>query len=183
MMLIEHPDGRREIVNAPIENGGPAGYPGATIINADVAPHPHHLALIQGDGTWAIPVDVAERWARERIEDDAEEMTLAQFRRIRRQMATVLLWNEVQRLKLATGNFTNLSLAEKARQFPTLAALAQQSGSTIPASAAAVESRLWDRVRRMALAEAKLLLAHDSVRNAATPEAKIAAAEAVEWKE
>lgn len=126
-----------------------------------------------------------ETWALDKLEKDADDMALHEMRGLRRQVATAMLWNEVQRLKQSvdTGTFNTLSALEKAKRFPTLSALVQLSGNGISAVATAVENRLWNRVRRMALAEAKMLLARDAVRAAATRESKLAAADAVLWTE
>jgi hypothetical protein len=88
----------------------------------------------------------------------------------------------VQRLKLmqATGNIP-ADATERAKQLPFLMALVQESGNTLTQVATAIENRLWDRVRRMAIAEARLLLGHDAVRAAATTDEKITAAASIDW--
>lgn len=124
----------------------------------------------------------AQAWALEKIEDDAERATSTQVRRLRRQVAVMELWNEVQRLKLmqATNNIP-ADLTERAKQLPFIMALVQQSGNTLTQVATAIENRLWDRVRNMAAAEAKLLLGHDNVRAATTVQGKVDAANNIIW--
>lgn len=116
-----------------------------------------------------------EAWALEKIEEDAEVKTGTQVKRLRRHIGMVMLWQEVQLLKMST-DFSTLTTLQKAQRFPTLAALAQETGNSILTVATAVENRLWDRIRKMAVTQAKLLVARDAIRSAATKDDKIAAA-------
>jgi hypothetical protein len=136
--------------------------------------------------TFSIPnpePTLAEKIALNKIEKDAEDVSLSTFRHFRRQIAVMILWQEIQRLKLsnATGNYTTLTGTDRAKQFPTLSALAQVYGTTVPVVATAAESRLQDQVYKMVMFEAKLMFAQDQIKAAATAEEKIAAAN-VTWE-
>jgi hypothetical protein len=175
MILIEQ-DGRRQLV-ASLD-----GYDGATVIADNVSvPQWANVDNIKDDGT--ADIIAAETYALGKIEADAETASFGEFPKLRRQIAVVLLWHEIQRLKLsnATGNIP-ADLTERRKQFPTLMALVALSGNTLTQVATAAENRLWDRVRRMALWEAKLMLADDAVRASATAAGKVAAAN-VTWSE
>jgi hypothetical protein len=126
----------------------------------------------------------ADKVARAKLDKDAQEVSIKTFRDFRGQVAVMMLWTEVQRLKLSnsTGNFAGLSALEKGKQFPTLWALSETYGTTIPNVATAVETRLFEQVKSLVLLEAKLLYAQDQIAAATTPEAKLAAAENVVWQ-
>lgn len=125
----------------------------------------------------------AERWAVEKIERDAEAASATEIQGLRRRIAISSLWEQIQRLKLAqaTGNIP-ADLTERRKQFPTLMALVVLTGKTLGIVAQEAESRLWERVRRSALIEAKLMLAHNAVRAASGVAEKLAAANVV-WED
>lgn len=175
MFLILH-EGRQQLVSS-LE-----GYDGAQVIAQDVVEPPEFISAEELDQTGAAPLAKVEEWALNRIESDAESASLGQVQRLRRQVAISFLWQEVQRLKLmqATNNIPADPL-ERAKQLPFLSALVQQSGNTLSQVATAIENRLWDRVRRMAVAEAKLILGHDAVRSASTVQDKMTAATSIDW--
>ncbi len=126
----------------------------------------------------------AEVRALEIIEGGANREADNTISHLRRQIAIDRAWNEIQRLKLAqaTGNIPT-DLTERRKMFPTLMALVVLSGNTLAAVSTAMEMRLWERVKRMAVIEARLLRGHDAVRSATTPEAKIQAAKNSDWSD
>ena len=126
----------------------------------------------------------AEEWALQKVEEQAEKVNEQTIRKVRRQIAIDRLWNELQRLKLAqaTGNIPT-DTTERRKMFPTLMALSLLKGRTLNSVATAVEARLWDRVRKTALYEAKLLIAHDNIKAATTIDDKIAASQNITWDE
>jgi hypothetical protein len=124
---------------------------------------------------------LAEKVAFQRLERAAQEVSLKTFDNFRRQIAVMILWTEVQRLKAGAAAFSSLSGLEQARQYPTLWALSQVYSSTIPAVATAAEARLQPAVQEMVMYEAKLMFAEDQIKAATTVEAKLAAAE-IQWK-
>lgn len=174
--LIESPDGTERNLVPSLD-----GYEGWTVLDPDA---PEEIEFKIWDGQALVDdVPAAEAWALDRLERDAEEATGNEVSRLRRQVAITFLWHEVQRLKLAnsTGNVP-ADLTERRKQFPTLMALVALSGKTLTQVATAAENRLWDQVRRMALWEAKLMMAEDNVKIKATVAEKIAASE-VSWVE
>ena len=133
----------------------------------------------------AIPVNDVEAMAIAAIDSAAEETSEQIITQFRRQCMILNLWEELQRLKLAnaiTGYMAGIDINERRKQFPGLMALVALSGNTITQVAAAVDNRLWERVRTIHLAHAKLMLAHDAVKAATTAAAKKAAADAVDWE-
>jgi hypothetical protein len=147
----------------------------------DAAKHDPDAELV--NDAWEVPLAKAEEKALELVEAAADEAAAGQVARLRRQVAMAKLWDEVQLLKLyqELGRIAALDAIERRKRFPFLMAIVEQSGNTITQVATAIENRLSSRVWAMALAEAKLLLAHDAVRAAATSDEKIAAAMAVNW--
>lgn len=126
----------------------------------------------------------AELYALEMIEVEADQKTGDAVSRLRRQLSIDRTWNEIQRLKLAQAtNNIPADLTDRRKMFPTLMALAALTGNTLAAVATSLESRLWDRVKRMALIEARLLQGHDAVRAATTVEQKIQAAKNADWSD
>lgn len=124
----------------------------------------------------------AEAWALAQVEDDADQASAGDVGHIRRQVAITAIWHEVQLLKLAqaTGNLP-ADAASRRKMLPTLMALVALTGNSLAQVSASMEARFWDRVRRVAIWEAKALLARDSVRAAQGVDAKMAAVEAVNW--
>lgn len=124
----------------------------------------------------------AEQTALAKVEAEAEQSS--PISRQHRAGVILSLWDELQRLKLAnlvTGGVPS-TVEERRKAFPGLMALVALSGKNLPTVAAEVELRLWDRVRKLHLDHAKLMLAHDEIRAATTAEAKLAASQ-VNWAE
>lgn len=176
MILIEF-NGERQLVES-LE-----GYEGATIIAENVpAEGTSPLDEIQDDGSWGIPLSKAEAFALDKIDQDADEVSLAQLKNARRQMLVMILWQEVQRLKLANAvNKVPTDALERAKQFPMTTAIAEVYEVTLAQAATAIENRFWDRIKRLVMAEAKTQKAREAVQAATSAEEKIAAAEAVDW--
>ncbi len=130
----------------------------------------------------APPVTFAEAIALERVEADAEKNTGDTVRRLRRQIAVDRLWQEIQLHKIAVFvNAVPTTILGRRKMFPTLSVIAALKSETIETVAPIMEARLWERVKRMTVIEARLYQAHDSVREATTAEGKIAAAENASW--
>jgi hypothetical protein len=176
MTYIVEKDGERIAVES-LE-----GYEGYAI----VAQHEGELPEYHNVENGQIVEDMvaAEDAALKHIDRQAEQVTLEQVEDYRRQIAISILWQELQRLKIANAaNMVPGDIEERRKQYPCLEALVFESGATLQQVAVAVEARLWDRVRNMALIEARLLLAHDAVREADTAQAKLDVARNVNWSE
>lgn len=126
-----------------------------------------------------------EQYALKLIDSKADSFILREGEPLGQQIALVLLWGELQRLKLAnsTGNFVNLTPLEKAKQFPTLTALAKESNNSITNSARAIEDKLWDKIQKIATAQAKLLLARDAIKSAQTTDDVLSVVDDINWEE
>ena len=158
------------------------GHEDAQLIETLNDDPPHEFFKVEND-QWVPDEAAAEAGALDAIERAYEAATEVDVKKVRKQIGIALLWQEVQRLKLAgSTNTVPATVEERRKMFPTLMAIVTLSGNTLNQVAIAIENRLWDRVRRMALWEAKSLLAEDAVRAAQTVEDKLAAAE-VTWTE
>lgn len=159
------------------------GCEGCTVVQelADEPPHDFFKVI---DGAWAEDPDTApaEAWALNKVAAEADGARTGELPQTM-QIAVVLLWHEIQRLKLAQAvNQIPADLTERRKQYPTLMALVALTGNTLAQVATAAENRFWDRMRRMALWTAKEMLARDAVRAAGTTGGKVAAAD-VSWSE
>ena len=125
-----------------------------------------------------------EQWAVEEAERRADEYAAANLMRLRRAVAMMNLWREIQFLKLANhaGMLTGSTVQERADFCPTLMAVVERTGDPLAQVAAALETRLRLRVRHFARIEAKLMLAHDAIRAAPDADAKLAALDAIDWR-
>lgn len=130
----------------------------------------------------ALTADDAGTMAEHRVTTEAEAIAAATSGDMRRQSVILSLWDELQRLKLASlvANGVPSALEERRKAFPGLMALVALSGRSLTTVATEVDARLWERVRQLHLAHAKLMLAHDAIRTATTAEAKLAASD-VDW--
>lgn len=144
-------------------------------------PHDFHRLI---DGVWQEDPAMAEAKALAIVEAECDDAVCSDIKRARRQIAIALLWEEIQRLKLANmvPGAIPADLTARRKMFPTLMAVVALSGNTLAQVATALENRLWDRVRRASLWEAKLMLGHDAVRAAISATDKLAAAK-ITWTE
>jgi len=124
----------------------------------------------------------AEEWTLDQLEKIANKKTLEDVKCRRRQLAMMEAWREVQDLKLCQQlSAIPPDATDKVKRWPILMALAQETGNTLAVIATAVENRLWDRVRRFSLREAKMLTARDDVRSLVTKDEKIGVIDSVSW--
>lgn len=91
-------------------------------------------------------------------------------------LVALLRWRELTDFNLlAAAELTLLTPAQRARRWPLLAGLAQELGKSLRQTADAIEPVLWPQVRATAIREARLTVAAERVRAAATTAAKRAA--------
>jgi hypothetical protein len=171
MILIENPSGTERQLVQSLE-----GYPDWTVVQADVPDTERDKRIAE----YKTPLE-AELSLIQKMDAEIEVKIGEQVPPLRRQLAIDRTWGEIQRLKLAnaTGNVPT-DLVARRKMFPTLMAVVFLSGNTLTQVATALENRLWSRVRKTSLIEAKLLLAHDSIRTASTVAGKVDATN-IDW--
>lgn len=126
----------------------------------------------------------AEQLALDKVEESADKKWSEQAGRFRMQIAIASAWREVQMLKLAQAtNTIPTDLVERQKQYPLLMSMVSLSGDSLSTVAVQVENRLWNRVKSMSLAQAKMMLGRDAVRSASTAEEKINAAFSINWND
>jgi hypothetical protein len=136
----------------------------------------------QDVATTALTLQQTEAWALDQVEARAEAFAMSSVMRVRREIAILNLWREIQALKLAQAvNQVPTDATERGKRWPMLMALVQLTGNGLAAVSTAAENRLSDRVKRIAVLEAKMMLARDAIRAATTKQDKIAALNAVDW--
>jgi hypothetical protein len=149
-----------------------AGYSSATYSWSEVA-EPTEADTIKT----AVQFDMgeAQAWARAELDRKVRELVEATVPDIRLRDVLFETWAEVQRLKLAFRIPGAVPVDEemRKREYPRIMALSILSGTPPLTIVDILEQRYWPRVRDIALADAKLLLAHDAVAAATTPAAMV----------
>lgn len=156
---------------------GEAETAAAIPLPADYSSIPHKV-----EGGQLVPdVAEAERQALAKIDVGQERAELSTAR-LARIVATFSTWYEVQDFRsLSTEAVTGLTAVQRRERWPMLSALVSESGATLPQVVSAAETELRPRVRRIALFEARAVLARRAVRTATDAATKIAAAD-VAWE-
>lgn len=178
MIVIETAEGdRQRIFESQLER-----YPGATVIAKDVDV-PDELAVTNEKGIAEIPLAVAEEAARAQVAEAADALAKeAVPEGERRAQALLQLWNECQMVKLLVdiGKVPGDPI-EQVRRVPFLGALAQQTGIPLAEVWQATQSRIEERVWKLANAEVTLVLANEAISNAATAEEKLDVVRTTDW--
>lgn len=138
-----------------------------------------YIFQVQESEYEAVP-EVVDGILQAQVEQEQEEYDAAQFTQIRRSLATLLVWKELQDFKAHTADFGTLTEQQLMQRVPFAYALKLESGLDWPQLIAEIEARYWPQIVQIALGEAKAVMAKIAIENATTVEAKVAAAN-VEW--